>query len=279
MFLSTLRKKEKRFVNYYKRAPMNNKKELLVVEGVSKYFGGIHALDGVDLTVKEGSIHGIIGPNGSGKTTLFNVITSLYPVTAGKIYYDSKDITDIRPDLITDMGISRTFQKGIVAPKMNTTENVMVGSYSSTNLEFFPTILRIPFTSSAQEKETRKKALELLDLVDLKEFYRRMGEELVWVEIQLTQIARALAGKPKLLLLDEPTGGMGIEESQKLEKIIKYIRDELGITVVVVAHDVRLVTKISDTITVLSFGKKIKEGSPVQIQNDPQVLEVYLGKD
>lgn len=258
---------------------MENKKELLVVEKVSKYFGGIHALDEVDLTIREGSIHGIIGPNGSGKTTLFNVITSIYPVTNGKIYYDSKDITNIRPDLIVDMGISRTFQRGIVVPKMTTTENVMIGSYNNTKAELFRTLFRIPFTSSKQEKETRKIALELLELVDLHESKKRMGEELVWVEIQLTQIARALAGKPKLLLLDEPTSGMGIEESQKVETIIKHIRNDLGITIVVVAHDVRLVTKISDTITVLSFGKKIREGNPTQIQNDPHVLEVYLGKD
>jgi len=258
---------------------MENNKEQLRVENVTKHFGGIHALDDVSMTVMAGSIHGIIGPNGSGKTTLFNVITGIYPVTKGKIYYDSKDITGMRPDLITDLGISRTFQRGIVVPKMTTTENVMAGSYNNTNTELLRTLFRIPFTSSAQEKKTRKIALELLELMDLKGLSARMGEELVWVEIQLTQIARALASKPRLLLLDEPTGGMGIEESQKVENIIKYIRDDLGITIVVVAHDVRLVTKISDTITVLSFGEKIREGNPVQIQNDPYVLEVYLGKD
>ena len=258
---------------------MKNSKETLVVENVSKHFGGIHALEGVSLSVMEGSIHGIIGPNGSGKTTLFNVITGIYSVTSGKIYYDSKDITNIRPDLIADMGISRTFQRGIVVPKLTATENVMVGSYNNTRTELLRTLFRIPFTSSAQEKKTRRIALDLLGLIGLEELGNRMGEELVWVEIQLTQIARALAGKPRLLLLDEPTGGMGVEESQKVENIIKYIRDDLGITIVVVAHDVRLVTKISDIITVLSFGEKIREGNPVQIQNDPHVLEVYLGKD
>ena len=258
---------------------MINNKKILKVENVSKYFGGIHALEGVDMAVQEGSIHGIIGPNGSGKTTLFNVITGVYTVTKGKIYYNSKDITNIRPDLIADMGISRTFQRGIVVPKITTTENVMIGAYNNTKTELLQTLFRIPFTSSRQEKETRRIALELLELVDLKGLSKRMGEELVWVEIQLTQIARALASKPKLLLLDEPTGGMGVEESLKVENIIRYIRNELGITIVVVAHDVRLVTKISDTITVLSFGEKIREGNPVEIQNDPYVLEVYLGKD
>jgi len=258
---------------------MEDNKKILVVENVCKYFGGVHALEDVSLDVMEGSIHGIIGPNGSGKTTLFNVITGLLPVTKGKIFYNSTDITHLQPYAISNLGISMTFQKGVIVPQMTTSENVMVGSYRNTNTELFPTLFRVPFTLSAQEKKIRQTALELLELMDLKGFSGRMGEELVWVEIQLTQIARALAAKPKLLLLDEPTGGMGVEESQKVENIIRYIRDDLGITIIVVAHDVRLVTKISDTISVLSFGEKIREGDPVQIQNDPYVLEVYLGKD
>jgi branched-chain amino acid transport system ATP-binding protein len=244
---------------------------------VTKEFGGLVAVNDVDLDVPVHSIVSLIGPNGAGKTTLFNMLTGLYKPTAGRILLDGRDITHSRPDQITGMGVARTFQNIRLFRAMTAVENVMIGRHSRMRAGVFGSVLRPPWVRR-EESAARARARELLRYVGLPEVtFDQLGTQLSYGDQRRVEIARALAAEPKVLLLDEPTAGMNPQESKALTDFMRKLRDELELTILLIEHDMKVVMDVSERITVLDYGEKIAEGPPEEVRTDARVIEAYLG--
>lgn len=254
---------------------------VLTVKNLSKSFGGITAVSGINMEVDEGIIAGVIGPNGAGKTTFFNLLTGIYTPTTGDITYELGKVIktkELKPHKTASYGIARTFQNIRLFKEMTVMENVLLGYHCNLKYSVLSSFFRFPSFFKG-EKEAEKEALKLLKVLGLADKKYELSKNLPYGEQRKLEIARALAAKPKVLLLDEPAAGMNPQETKELTELIRYIRKEFELTVILIEHDMSLVMDICEKIFVFDYGKLIANGTPQEVQNNPEVVKAYLGEE
>jgi branched-chain amino acid transport system ATP-binding protein len=257
-------------------APAGSATPLFKVDGITLKFGGLTAVDNVSFEVLKGEIFTIIGPNGAGKTSIFNLISRLYEPTSGKLFFEGQDITNVPPHKIAAMGIARTFQNIELFDNATLLQNLLVGRHCHSKTQLWQEILFLPNVKQA-ERAHRRLAEEIIEFLDLQAYRDKLIAGLPYGVRKVTEVARALCSEPKMILLDEPSSGLNVEETNDMSFWIRDIRSELGITVLMVEHDMSLVNRVSDRVLALNYGKPMAMGKPKDVQSHPDVIAAYLG--